>query len=122
MSARTLDYRGTVVPDQWAWRQLRDRLGALAEQYPVGLRVTHACGRQGTVALDQPDHVPGLFLGGPVTVCLTGEWHEQPMVFAHWDNDSEITWGVWVPADLVRRGGAPAVNRPGNKARIGGRR
>ncbi|MGW0993472.1 hypothetical protein ACWD5V_09210 [Streptomyces sp. NPDC002523] len=123
MSAHTLDYRGTVVSDRPESQEVLTRLAALAAQYPVGSRVAHACGRQGTVALDQPEHVPGLFDGQPSTVCLAGEWQE-PMVFAHWQNESDLTWGVWVPVAKIRRGSAPATNRPGNKAKalIGGRR
>lgn len=120
--ARSLDYRGTVVPDQWDWKQIRDRLSVLAQDYPAGLRVVHACGREGTIALDQPDHVPGAFLGEPTTVCLVGEWHDQPMVFVSWDNEFEFVWSVWVPVAKIRTGRAPAANRPGNKARIGDRR
>ncbi|EST24492.1 hypothetical protein [Streptomyces roseochromogenus] len=121
MSAHTLDYRGTVVPEEDpVWEQVRAQLISLAEQYPVGLRVVHACGRQGTVTLDQAEHVPGLFNGKPAAVCLTGEWRE-PMVFAHWENEAELTWGVWVPVASIRRGTAPVANRPGNKSRIGGR-
>ncbi|MGP4085431.1 hypothetical protein [Streptomyces sp. KR55] len=120
MSARTLNYRGRVVSghgpqDEYA----RAQLLLLAPQFPPGARIAHACGREGTVALDQPEHVPGVFNGQPTAVCVVDD---EPMVFAHWDNESEITWGVWVPVAKIRRGSAPAVNRPGNKARIGGRR
>lgn len=121
MSAHTLDYRGTVVPSGPEWEQVRARLVSLAEQYPVGSRIVHACGRQGAVALDQAEHVPGHFSGQPTTVCLAGDWHDEPLVFAHWENEAELTWGVWVPVARIRRGTAPAANRPGNKARIGGR-
>ncbi|MET9158234.1 hypothetical protein ABZX56_10940 [Streptomyces parvulus] len=117
MSARTADIRGTIVPDSWDWGQIRDRLAALATEYPVGMRVTHLGGREGTVALDQPDHVPGVFSGKPTAVCLMGDWHDEPMVFAHWDNEAEIVWGVWVPASTLRGTRAPAINRPGNKAK-----
>jgi hypothetical protein len=122
MSASTLNYRGTVVPEQRDWSQIRERLAMLGQQFPAGLRVIHACGRQGTVAVDQPEHVPGAFDGKPTTVCLTGDWHETPMVFVTWDNDFELIWRVWVPVAAVRTGSAPAANRPGNKARTGGRR
>jgi hypothetical protein len=123
MTAHTLDYRGTVVEDGWLAKTTRQQLRDLAEQFPVGSRIVHACGRQGTVALDQAEHIPGLFNGHPSAVCLGGNQHE-PMVFAHWDNEYELTWGVWVPVARIRHGSAPAVNRPGNKARqlIGGRR
>ncbi|QIJ62604.1 hypothetical protein [Streptomyces sp. JB150] len=122
MTARTLDYRGSVVPSSYPWGETRARLISLAEQFPVGSRIVHACGREGTVALDQPDHVPGMFNGRPTAVCLGGEWHDTPMVFATWDNEYDLVWRVWVPVAKIRRGSAPAVNRPGNKARIGGRR
>ncbi|MGW1796861.1 hypothetical protein ACWCQN_12830 [Streptomyces sp. NPDC001984] len=120
--AMHLDYQGTVLPSGYEWRQTRERFVALTEQFPVGSRITHACGRAGTVAVDQPAHVPGMFEGRPTAVCLAGEWHDQPMVFAHWDNDSELTWGVWVPVASIRRGSVLAANRPANKARVGGRR
>jgi len=122
MSAPTLGYRGTVVPDRWDWKQVSDRLAVLAKEFPTGLSVVHACGRHGTVALDQPDHVPGVFDGKPTSVCLLGEWHDQPMVFVTWDNEYELVWRVWVPTSKILLGRAPAVNRPGNKARSGGRR
>ncbi|MFD4258172.1 hypothetical protein ACFWR9_11215 [Streptomyces sp. NPDC058534] len=124
MSARTLDIRGTVVPDRWDWGQIRDRLAVLATDYPVGTRVTHRGGREGTIALDQPNHVPGVFNGEPTAVCLTGDWHDEPMVFAHWDNEAELVWGVWVPASSLRGARALVTNRPGikAKARKGGRR
>ncbi|MFI5973600.1 hypothetical protein [Streptomyces sp. NPDC051452] len=123
MSALTLDWRGTVMPDGKGpeGNAVRARLRELAEQHPVGSRVVHACGRQGTVAVDQPQHVPGLFTGEPSAVCLAGKAHDQPMVFVHWDNDSGLTWGVWVRADKIRRSAPRAANRPSNKARIGGR-
>lgn len=114
--AHRLDWRGTVTTDD---EQLL-KLAGLAVLFPVGARVVHVFGRQGTVALDQPAHVPGLFDGDPTAVCLSPIG--TPMVYAHWDNTSEIRWGVWVRADLVRRATATAVNRPGNKARSGGRR
>jgi hypothetical protein len=122
MNARTLAYRGRVVPTGHEWWEVRDRLQALAQQFPVGSRVVHVGGRGGTVALDQAEHVPGMFDGGVTAVCLGGEWHDVPMVFATWDNEYDLTWRVWVPVAKLRRGTAPAVNRPGNRARIGGRR
>lgn len=122
MSARPPGYRGRVVDSDWMARTTRDQLKALADQFPVGVRVVHAGGREGTVALDQPCHVPGLFAGGPTTVCLGGEWRNVPMVSVTWDNEADLVWRVWVPVDKIRRGSAPAVNRPGNKSRIGGRR
>jgi hypothetical protein len=122
MTARTLDYRGSVVGHSPQYEFARAQLLSLADQFPVGSRVRHVCGRGGTVALDQPGHVPGLHIGSPTAVCLTGEWFEEPMVFVTWDNEYDLTWRVWVPVAKIRRGSAPAVNRPGNKARIGGRR
>ncbi|MET7477948.1 hypothetical protein ABZT17_26775 [Streptomyces sp. NPDC005648] len=123
MTKSTHDYRGTVVDQERRQADpFRVRLTDLADQYPVGARIVHACGRQGTVALDEPPHVPGLFSGKPSAVCLAGEYFERPMVFATWENEHEFTWRVWVPVSKVRLGKAPAINRPGNKARIGGRR
>ncbi|GAB2714822.1 hypothetical protein [Streptomyces bullii] len=122
MSARTLDVRGSVVGDGPQYELARTQLLALADQFPVGSRVRHVCGREGTVALDQPGHVPGLHFGHPTAVCLMGRWLDTPMVFVTWDNEYDLTWRVWVPVSKIRRGAAPAVNRPGNKARIGGRR
>ncbi|WDO09898.1 hypothetical protein ME763_31915 [Streptomyces murinus] len=119
MSARTLDYRGVIVEPGWLTRTSRHELRELAEQFPVGARIVHACGRGGIVALDQPEHVPGVFAGGPTAVCLSQGG--EPMVFAHWENDCGLTWGVWVRADKIRRSAPRAANRPGNKARIGGR-
>ncbi|WP_406168986.1 hypothetical protein [Streptomyces sp. NBC_00996] len=122
MTARALNYRGAIVPDGPKWVTYRAHLAELAVQFPVGTRIVHACGRAGTVALDQPVHVPGMFDGEPSAVRLQGEWHDQPMVFASWENEHEFTWGVWVPADQVRRTSAVSANRPGNRARAGGRR
>lgn len=122
MSARTLGYRGNVVESRWLAMTTREQLRELADRYPVGARITHIGGRGGTVALDQPSHVPGLFDGRPTTVCLGGPWQSEPMVFATWDNEYDLVWRAWVPVAMIRRGHAPAVNRPGNKARIGGRR
>lgn len=122
MNARTLDYRGRIVESGWLARSTRQQLEDLAEQFPVGSRIVHVGGRRGTVALDQPQHVPGLFSGAPAAVCLGGPYGDEPMVFATWDNACDIVWRVWVPVFKVRAGRAPAVNRPGNKARIGGRR
>lgn len=119
MTARTSEYRGHVVDDHWMARSTRRQLRELADEFPVGSRIVHACGREGTVALDQPEHVPGVFDGHPTAVCLL---RGVPMVFAHWDNESGLVWGVWVPAAKLRQAKAPAVNRPGNKALIGGRR
>ncbi|WND34019.1 hypothetical protein RI578_06785 [Streptomyces sp. BB1-1-1] len=122
MTARTLGYRGHVVEPGWLTKTATQQLRELADQFPVGARVTHACGRGGTVALDQPAHVPGLGSGQPTTVCLGGPWHNEPMVFATWDNEADLIWRVWVPVAKLRRGHALVVNRPGNKARKGGRR
>lgn len=122
MSASTLKLRGRVVEDGWLAKTTRTQLHELAEQFPVGSRVHHACGRAGRVALDQPEHVPGTFNGHPTAVCLGGRYRHEPMVFVTWDNEFEFVWRVWVPASKIRSGRAPAVNRPGNKARIGGRR
>lgn len=122
MNGRTPSTRGRVVEPGWLSKTTREQLRELADQYPVGSRVAHVGGRGGTVALDQPDHVPGLFSGQPTTVCLGGHRHDEPMVFATWDNEADIIWRAWVPVDRLRRGTAPAANRPGNKARIGGRR
>ncbi|MER5909529.1 hypothetical protein ABT124_03235 [Streptomyces sp. NPDC001982] len=130
MSALTIDYRGEVAPapregEPDGWEETRAHLAQLAEQFPVGARITHSCGRPGTVVVDQPDHVPGRFDGQPSAVCLAGPWHDTEMVFAHWDNDLELTWGVWVPVDTVRRSATLAANRPGNRSRralVGGRR
>ncbi|MCQ9178735.1 hypothetical protein KMT30_06755 [Streptomyces sp. IBSBF 2953] len=121
MSARTLDFRIHVVADDWLALATRIELTKLAEEFPVGSRVRHACGREGTVALDQPEHVPGRFDGKPTAVCLAGP-DDEPMVFVTWDNEYELVWRVWVPVSKVRSRQAPAVNRPGNTARIGGRR
>lgn len=122
MTARTLHYRGTVVGDGQQGAFDRAELLALVEQYPVGTRVRHACGREGVVALDQPEHVPGLHLGDPAmtAVCLSSDG--EPMVFVSWDNEYDLVWRVWVSADKLRTGAAPAVNRPGNRSTIGGRR
>lgn len=124
MTARTHDYRGRVLEPGWLSKTTQAQLDELAAQYPAGARVTHACGRGGTVAVDQPVHVPGLFTGRPTTVCLGGPWHSEPMVFVTWDNEADLVWRVWVPVARIRRAHAPAVNRPGNKAvtRKGGRR
>ncbi|MEU1596151.1 hypothetical protein ABZ468_25660 [Streptomyces sp. NPDC005708] len=129
MSALQIDYRGTVVPrpsdgEPDGWETVRAHLTVLADQFPVGARIAHQCGRQGTVVVDQPDHVPGVFDGKPTAVCLAGP-SRVGMVFAHWDNDDEFVWGAWVPADRVRRSASLAANRPGNSARLaraGGRR
>lgn len=122
MSATPTEYRGTVLPTTLKWREVHDELRALRAHFPVGSRIVHACGREGTVALDQPVHVPGFFDGQPTAVCFADVSGGRRMVFAHWDNDSEITWGVWVPTGKVRLAAASAANRPGNKALIGGRR
>lgn len=121
MSARTLYQPGLAVEDGWLSEVTRLELRGLAERFPAGTRVRHASGREGTVALDQVAHIPGRHLGVPASVCLRIE-DDEPMVFAHWDNDQGLNWGVWVPIAQVRRGSAPAVNRPGNKARTGARR
>ncbi|MFJ4551023.1 hypothetical protein ACIP4X_17650 [Streptomyces sp. NPDC088817] len=124
MTARTPEFRGRIVEDGWLAKNTRQELRDLADQFPVGSRVVHECGRQGTVALDQPVHVPGVFDGGPTAVCLS-RGRLEPMVFVSWDNDEGLTWRVWAPVAKIRRSAAPAVNRPGNKARvarIGGRR
>ncbi|MGW4889646.1 hypothetical protein [Streptomyces murinus] len=119
MSARTLDHQGLADEPGWLVPDVAE-LRALAERFPVGSRIVHACGRGGIVALDQPEHVPGVFEGGPTAVCLS-RGDLEPMVFAHWENDCGLTWGVWVRADKIRRSAPRAANRPGNKARIGGR-
>ncbi|MEU7403855.1 hypothetical protein [Streptomyces sp. NPDC044948] len=126
MSARTLGYRGSVIEPGWLTKTAREQLRELAARFPAGARVTHTGGRGGTVAVDEPVHVPGLFTGQPTTVCLGGRWHSEPMVFVTWDNEYDLVWRVWVPVSKIRRGGALAVNRPGNQAkataRKGGRR
>ncbi|SHI65327.1 hypothetical protein [Streptomyces sp. 3214.6] len=122
MSARTLDFRIHVVADDWLAMATRAQLHDLAEQFPVGVRVRHACGREGTVALDQPEHVPGTFDGHPTAVCLAGPSGTEPWLFVTWDNEYDLVWRVWVPVSKISKGRAPAVNRPGNTARIGGRR
>ncbi|MFI1767458.1 hypothetical protein ACH41H_36165 [Streptomyces sp. NPDC020800] len=121
MSTRTLDYRGRIVESGWLAKASRDQLRELAEQFPAGMRVRHSCGREGTVAVDQPVHVPGVFGGQPTTVCLS-RGRLQPMVFAHWDNEAELIWGVWVPVSAIRAGRTLAVNRSGNRAKAGARR
>ncbi|MFJ8153878.1 hypothetical protein [Streptomyces sp. NPDC094468] len=122
MTARTLHFRGTVIGDGPTEAFDRAELLDLVEQYPVGVRVRHACGREGVVALDQPEHVPGLHLGDPALTAVSLGADHEPMVFVTWDNEYDLVWRVWVPATQIRVGSAPAVNRPGNKSRIGGRR
>ncbi|MGW0574800.1 hypothetical protein ACWD25_02290 [Streptomyces sp. NPDC002920] len=119
--AMRIDYHGHIVENDWLTKTTRQQLHDLAERFPPGTRVVHACGRKGTVALDQPAHVPGVFSGHPTSVCLTRR-RLEPMVFATWDNEYDFIWRVWVPVAQIRTGRTPAVNRPGNKARIGGRR
>ncbi|MFF9097624.1 hypothetical protein ACF1AX_31440 [Streptomyces sp. NPDC014802] len=121
MSARIPGPHGHTVEDGWLSDMSRRELRDLADQFPAGARIRHACGREGTVALDQVAHIPGAHLGAPSSVCLRAE-DGEPMVFAHWDNDQGFNWGVWVPVAQVRHGSAPALNRPGNTAWIGGRR
>lgn len=122
MSARTGRSRARVVESGWLSRAIREQLSDLAEKYPAGTRIVHAGGREGTVAADHPDHVPGWHLGGPSTVCLAGPALGEPMVFATWDNEYDLVWRAWVPVSKVHTGTAPAVNRPGNTARIGATR
>ncbi|MFF9238447.1 hypothetical protein ACF1AY_16145 [Streptomyces sp. NPDC014776] len=120
MSARTPYQHSLAVEDSWLSEMTRRELRDLAERFPAGARIRHARGREGTVALDQVAHIPGRHLGVPASVCLQDG---EPMVFAHWDNDQGLLWGVWVPVALVRHGSAvPAANRPGNKARTEARR
>ncbi|MGW6292429.1 hypothetical protein [Streptomyces sp. NPDC055058] len=124
MTPHTLAPGGRILPSGHDWFEHRDLLTQLAGQYPAGSRVVHGCGREGTVAVDQPAHVPGMFLGQPTTVCLGGPWHNVPMVFVTWDNEADLVWRVWVPVAKLRKGKALAANRPGNTARTvkGGRR
>lgn len=121
MSARTLDYRGRLVPTGHDWQDVRDHLQALAVQFPVGGRVVHASGRRGTVTADQPVHVPGLFAAWSSAVCLADPFHSVPMVFVSWDNEAGIVWLAWAPANRLRATGTPAVNRPSNRATVNGR-
>ncbi|MFF4548648.1 hypothetical protein ACFY1J_31185 [Streptomyces sp. NPDC001406] len=115
--AMKLDWRGIVTADD----ELLRRVAALAVQFPVGCRIESIrSGREGTVRADEPVHVPGYFDGDPTAVCLSRIG--TPMVFAHWDNEEGITWGVWVPADTVHRVPSRAVNRPSNRAQTGARR
>lgn len=113
-----LDYRGRQVPSSYAWRDTQSHLAFLAEQYPVGARVVHEGGREGTVAPDQPCHVPGMFGSRSTAVCLAGQFHETPMVFVSWDNADGLVWRAWAPIAKVRRTAVPAVNRPGNRATV----
>ncbi|MFJ4735214.1 hypothetical protein ACIP6V_23570 [Streptomyces sp. NPDC088770] len=122
MTARTLDFRGYDASVRPHDTDRRQHLLELAEKFPVGARVVHACGREGTVVADHPVHVPGAYYGRHTAVCLGGDFHHVPMVFVSWDNDQGLTWRVWAPVAKIRRGTATAVNRPGNKTRIGGRR
>ncbi|MFB7596946.1 hypothetical protein [Streptomyces sp. NPDC056160] len=115
MSARTLDQRGYDVGTRPHDTDRREHLRLLAEQFPQGFRVAHVGGREGTVVPDQPGHVPGAYYDS-TTVCLGGEFHNVPMVFVSWDNEADLVWRAWVPAAQVRRRGALAVNRPGNRA------
>lgn len=121
MSAHTLDQRGYDAGTRPHDTDRRKQLLELAEKFPVGTRVVHAGGREGTVVADQPVHVPGVYYGS-TAVCLGGKYRDVPMVFVSWDNDQGLTWKVWAPVAKIRRGHAPAVNRPGNTARTGGRR
>ncbi|MFI6248973.1 hypothetical protein [Streptomyces sp. NPDC051016] len=124
MTTRTLHFRGRVVGDGAADAYDRARLLALAEQFPVGTRVRHLCGREGVVALDQPEHVPGLHLGDPAmtAICMNDDADMGPMLFVSWENEYDLVWRVWVPVHRIRIEAAPAVNRPGNRSVIGGRR
>lgn len=116
--AMKLDWRGYDAGSRLHDTERRAHLLALAQQFPEGARIVHAGGREGTVTPDQPVHVPGAF-HGLATVCLAGEWRDQPMVFAHWDNDEGFdSWGVWVSVDTVCRVASPAVNRPANRASV----
>lgn len=117
MSARTLDQQGYDAGSRPHDTDRREHLRRLAEQFPQGLRVAHVGGRQGTVVPDQPVHVPGAYYSS-TTVCLGGEFHNVPMVFVSWDNEADLVWRAWVRIAKVRRGGALAVNRPGNRSTV----
>ncbi|MFK0172672.1 hypothetical protein ACIQU5_28135 [Streptomyces sp. NPDC090306] len=126
MSARISDYRGTVIPaDNPAMLPWRNLLRTLATRFPPGTRVRHVEGRTGTVVRDHAAHVPGAHLGEASTVCLSGDLLSslaEAMVFVSWDNGSEITWRMWVPATSVTLAGESTANRPSNTATVGSSR
>ncbi|WP_137991212.1 hypothetical protein [Streptomyces vilmorinianum] len=103
-------YRGTVVRTD----EIRTELGVLARLHPLGTRVRHACGREGTITLDQPPHVPGTFDGRPTARSFADTSNGAAMVCASWDNEFGFDrWIVWVPMESVRTVERQRVNRPG---------
>lgn len=113
MAARLLGYRGTVVDSG----DIKSELAALAELHPLGSRIRHACGREGTVTLDQPAHVPGFFDGKPTAWCYENQDSNRAWIFASWDNERGLdSWLVWVPMDKVQpanvRRAVPTVQHP----------
>ncbi|MGW7355156.1 hypothetical protein ACWGI0_00295 [Streptomyces sp. NPDC054802] len=108
------DFRGVVHDNE----QMRIELNVLARALPVGTRIRHRSGRIGTVVLDQPPHVPGLFDGRPTAWCFAIDRHYEALVCASWENDRGFDrWICWTSMEAVQKvSGGTRVNRPAVKA------
>ncbi|MEV6791319.1 hypothetical protein AB0M87_04805 [Streptomyces sp. NPDC051320] len=120
MSTELLGYKGTVVDTD----DMRTQQAVLEGMFPLGTRVRHACGRLGTVSIDEPAHVPGAFDGKPTAwafariddcPCATGGATAkcspracfpamgEAMICVNWDNNRGFDkWLVWAPLSLVQ--------------------
>lgn len=101
-------YRGIVIDTD----SMRADLAVLAKLMPLGTRIRHQCGREGTVTLDQPPHVPGAFDGRPTAWCLTDEYTGEAMVCASWENTLGFRWICWVRLDAVQAVRPSRIPRP----------
>ncbi|MEV7422820.1 hypothetical protein [Streptomyces sp. NPDC091212] len=113
MTRSTYGYRGVVLDIPTVRAELR----VLERMHPLGSRIRHVGGRQGTVTLDQPAHVPGTFDGRATAWCLTSGTTAEALICAAWDNDQGIRWIGWVPLAKL----SPATPQPIRRNTPGGR-
>jgi hypothetical protein len=108
------DYRGVVDTSD----EMTAELAVLAKLLPLGTRIRHRSGRVGTVVIDQPPHVPGMFDGRPTAWCFANEHSDEALVCASWDNDRGFDrWICWTSINSVQRvKGGTRFNRPAAKA------
>jgi hypothetical protein len=102
-------YKGIVSRLDWVTREQ----AALAGGLPADTRVAHVrSGREGTVRLDHPANVPGLFDGRPTAWCVADETSLEGLVCVSWETAFGVPQICWVRYADVRATRRPLANRP----------